>query len=52
MVDDLRATHAAWKANGLDPSPIARRQFHTSFAVRDPNGYRVIVNSSHVAGDV
>jgi catechol 2,3-dioxygenase-like lactoylglutathione lyase family enzyme len=52
MVDDLRATHAAWKANGLDPSPIEQRQFHTSFAVRDPNGYRVTVNSSHVAGDV
>jgi hypothetical protein len=33
------------EANGLEPSPIERRQFHTSVAVRDPNGYGVTVNS-------
>jgi catechol 2,3-dioxygenase-like lactoylglutathione lyase family enzyme len=52
MVEDLDATHAEWRARGLQPSPIEKRQFHASFTVRDPNGYRVTVNSSHVVGDV
>jgi catechol 2,3-dioxygenase-like lactoylglutathione lyase family enzyme len=52
MVDDLDATHAQWKARGLDPSPIERGRIHTAFTVRDPNGYRVTVNSSHVVGEV
>jgi catechol 2,3-dioxygenase-like lactoylglutathione lyase family enzyme len=52
MVDDLEATHAEWKARGLDPSPIEQGRIHASFTVRDPNGYRVTVNSSHVVGDV
>jgi catechol 2,3-dioxygenase-like lactoylglutathione lyase family enzyme len=52
MVEDLDATHAEWEARGLDPSPIESRQFHTSFTVRDLNGYRLKVNSSHVVGDV
>jgi catechol 2,3-dioxygenase-like lactoylglutathione lyase family enzyme len=52
MVDDLEGTHAQWKALGLDPSPITRGRIHSSFTVRDPDGYRVTVNSSHVAGDV
>ena len=52
MVEDLDETHSAWKALGLDPSPIERGRIHASFTVRDPNGYRVTVNSSHVVGDV
>lgn len=52
MVDDLAATHAQWKARGLDPSPITHGSIHSSFTVRDPDGYRVTVNSSHVVGDV
>jgi catechol 2,3-dioxygenase-like lactoylglutathione lyase family enzyme len=52
MVDDLDATHAAWNAEGLQLSSIERRQFHTSFTVRDPDGYRVTINSSHVVGEV
>jgi catechol 2,3-dioxygenase-like lactoylglutathione lyase family enzyme len=52
MVDDLGATHAKWKALGLDPSPITHGRIHSSFTVRDPDGYRVMVNSSHVVGDV
>jgi catechol 2,3-dioxygenase-like lactoylglutathione lyase family enzyme len=52
MVDDLDATHAQWKAHGLDPSPIERGRIHATFAVRDPDGYRVTVNSSHVVGEV
>jgi catechol 2,3-dioxygenase-like lactoylglutathione lyase family enzyme len=52
MVDDLDATHAEWKARGLNPSPIEHGRIHASFTVRDPNGYRVTINSSHVVGDV
>jgi catechol 2,3-dioxygenase-like lactoylglutathione lyase family enzyme len=52
MVDDLDATRADWDARGLDPSPITRGRIHTSFTVRDPDGYLVTVNSSHVVGDV
>jgi catechol 2,3-dioxygenase-like lactoylglutathione lyase family enzyme len=52
MVDDLDATHTQWKALGLDLSPITPGRIHSSFTVRDPDGYRVTVNSSHVAGDV
>jgi catechol 2,3-dioxygenase-like lactoylglutathione lyase family enzyme len=52
MVDDVEATHAEWEARGLDPSPIERRQFHAAFTMRDPDGYRVQVNSSHVVGEV
>ena len=52
MVDDFDATYADWKARGLDPSPIERGHIHASFTVRDPDGYRVTVNSSHVVGEV
>ena len=52
MVDDLDATHADWAARGLDPSPIERGRIHAAFTLRDPDGYRVTVNSSHVVGDV
>jgi catechol 2,3-dioxygenase-like lactoylglutathione lyase family enzyme len=52
MVDDLDAAHAEWKARGLDPSPIERGRIHAAFTMRDPDGYRVTVNSSHVVGEV
>lgn len=52
MVDDLEATHSEWRARGLHVSPIEQRKFHASFTVRDPNGYRVTINNSHVVGDV
>jgi catechol 2,3-dioxygenase-like lactoylglutathione lyase family enzyme len=52
MVEDLDATHAEWSTLGLDPSPIERGRIHASFTVRDPNGYRVTVSSSHVVGEV
>jgi catechol 2,3-dioxygenase-like lactoylglutathione lyase family enzyme len=52
MVDDLDATHAAWFERGLDPSPITRGRIHASFTVLDPDGYRVTINSSHVAAEV
>jgi catechol 2,3-dioxygenase-like lactoylglutathione lyase family enzyme len=52
MVEDVDATHAEWEQRGLDPSPIERGRFHTAFTMRDPDGYRVTVNSSHVVGEV
>ena len=52
MVEDLDATHAAWSDAGIDPSPIARGRIHDSFVARDPDGYVVTVNSSHVVGPV
>jgi catechol 2,3-dioxygenase-like lactoylglutathione lyase family enzyme len=52
MVDDLDATHAGWAERGLDPSPIERGRIHAAFTLRDPDGYRVTVNSSHVVGEV
>ncbi len=52
MVDDVEATHAQWTADGLEPSAIERGRIHASFTVRDPDGYRVTVNSSHVMGEV
>jgi catechol 2,3-dioxygenase-like lactoylglutathione lyase family enzyme len=52
MVDDLDTTHEQWVARGLDPSPIERGRIHSAFSVRDPDGYKVTVNSSHVIGPV
>jgi catechol 2,3-dioxygenase-like lactoylglutathione lyase family enzyme len=52
MVEDLDKAHAEWKARGLDPSPIERGRIHAAFTMRDPDGYRLTVNSSHVVGEV
>jgi catechol 2,3-dioxygenase-like lactoylglutathione lyase family enzyme len=52
MVDDLDATHAEWLDRGLDPSAIEHGRIHAAFTVRDPDGYHVKVNSSHVVGKV
>jgi catechol 2,3-dioxygenase-like lactoylglutathione lyase family enzyme len=52
MVEDLDEAHAEWKARGLDPSPIERGRIHAAFTMRDPDGYRLTVNSSHVVGEV
>jgi catechol 2,3-dioxygenase-like lactoylglutathione lyase family enzyme len=52
MVDDLVGVHAAWEREGLDVSPIESGRIHSSFAVRDPDGHPITVNSSHVVGDV
>ena len=52
MVDDLDATFAEWQARGFELSPIERGDIHDAFSVRDPDGYRVTVNSSHVVGEV
>ena len=52
MVDDLDVTHAEFVERGLDPSPIRRGRIHASFTLLDPDGTRVTINSSHVAGEV
>jgi catechol 2,3-dioxygenase-like lactoylglutathione lyase family enzyme len=52
MVDDVEATRAAWEAKGLRVSPIEHGRIHAAFDVRDPDGYVVSVNSSHVVGPV
>jgi len=52
MVEDIDATHAEWERSGLDVSPIERGRIHSFFVLRDPNGHRVTVNSSHVVGEV
>jgi catechol 2,3-dioxygenase-like lactoylglutathione lyase family enzyme len=51
MADDLDALHATMTQRGIDPSPIARGG-HDVFTFRDPDGYVVTVNSSHVEGTV
>jgi len=52
MVDDLEATHADWAGRGFEVSPIESGRIHSAFTVRDPDGYVVTVNSSHVMGEV
>jgi catechol 2,3-dioxygenase-like lactoylglutathione lyase family enzyme len=52
MVEDLDATHAQYQARGIEPSPIEQGRIHSMFTVRDPDGRRVTVNSSHVVGEV
>jgi len=52
MVEDLEATHAEWQRSGFDVSAIEHGRIHSSFVLRDPNGHRVTINSSHVVGDV
>ncbi len=51
MADDLDALHATLTQRGTDLSPIARSG-DDSFTFRDPDGYDVTVNDSHVLGPV
>jgi GNAT superfamily N-acetyltransferase len=52
MVDDLRSTHARFKAVGLDPSPIEARPAidHEVFTLREPAGHVITFFSSHASG--
>lgn len=52
MVDDLNATRSTLAAAGADPSPVKRKGPHQVFTATDPEGNRLLVNSSHVAGPV
>jgi catechol 2,3-dioxygenase-like lactoylglutathione lyase family enzyme len=51
MADDLDALHDSMEAEGTDVSTIAR-EGHASFTFRDPDGWVVTVNDSHVSGAV
>lgn len=52
MVDDLHATHAQFKALGLNPSAIEARPEidHEVFTVREPAGHIITIFSSHISG--
>jgi catechol 2,3-dioxygenase-like lactoylglutathione lyase family enzyme len=51
MADDLDALHDKIEAGGSEVSAIERGA-HASFTFRDPDGYIVTVNDSHVSGVV
>ncbi len=51
MVEDIDAAHRDYAERGCSPSELERGQIHTSFVVRDPSGYDVTVNSSHVSDE-
>jgi catechol 2,3-dioxygenase-like lactoylglutathione lyase family enzyme len=51
MADDLDALHETMEQSGIDVSPIVRDD-HASFTFRDPDGYVVTMNDSHVTGIV
>ena len=52
MVDDIAGTHARWSEQGFTVSAIAHSHSHEQFWLSDPDGNRVLVNSSHVMGVV
>ena len=49
MVDDLETSRETFEALELSPSTIQKDRFHRSFTLRDPSGYVITVNSSHVS---
>ena len=51
MSDDIDALRTAMSERGIEVSPITRGG-HSSFTFRDPDGYIVTVNDSHVEGVV
>lgn len=51
MADDLDALHDTMESAGTEVSAIAR-EGHASFTFRDPDGWVVTVNDSHVSGVV
>jgi hypothetical protein len=54
MVEDHEATRAAWEKMGIAVSPITtdERNGHKVFTVTDPEGNTIVVNNSHVVGEV
>ena len=53
MVENLDETHAAMTQRGVDVSPLVRSTYdHDHFTFRDPDGYVVTVNDTHVEGTV
>jgi hypothetical protein len=50
MVEDIDASHAQLRQQGLAPSPIADGKIHRSFSVEEPCGNVIKFNSSHNSG--
>jgi len=50
MVDDHVDTRVRYAAQGLTVSDMQQSPFHEYFTVREPNGYEIVVNSSHATG--
>lgn len=48
MVEDVDAAWKRYQELGFEPSEIQPGNIHRSFKLRDPSGYQVTVNSSHV----
>ena len=49
MVEDIDASHAQFEKQGLSPTAMERGDIHDSFILRDPSGYDITVNSTHVS---
>lgn len=52
MVEDLRATHAAWTEAGLEPTEVEVDPIHETFRVQDPDGNTITIFNTHVIGPV
>ena len=52
MVDDLDDTRALLEEVGAEPSPITHGNPHSTFTATDPEGNRLLVESSHAMGPV
>ena len=49
MVEDVDAAWERYQELGFEPSEIEDGTIHRSFKLRDPSGYAITVNSSHVS---
>ncbi len=49
MVEDVDAARNQYDKLGFEPSEIEDGDIHRSFKLRDPSGYILTVNSSHVS---
>jgi len=49
MVEDVDAAWREYRELGFDPSEISDGTIHRSFTLRDPSGFALTVNSSHVS---
>ena len=52
MVDDIPGLRDRLVARGQSPSPIREGGVHQTFTLKDPDGRRVAVTSSHAMGPV
>ncbi|MCH7747871.1 MAG: VOC family protein [Acidobacteria bacterium] len=52
MVDDLEDTRQLLEQVGAEPGSITRGNPHNSFTASDPEGNRLLVESSHTSGPV